>query len=148
VEEHEYHKAYQALNSCPCIFEKALLSTCCTCSQSQRIHIAEREGMSCLTPFSQQQCHELLNCLCDSAQFALKLRKVEIPLPHGKLLKIQCGGLQGLQTAVHIELEGKPVKDIHHLVQQALVLFGEVKYFPYPAIVRFITHYRARQRRF
>ncbi|OQW94655.1 MAG: hypothetical protein BWK79_05150 [Beggiatoa sp. IS2] len=148
MEEHEYQQAYQALNQCPCPFEKALLNTCCTCNQSQRIHIAEREGMSCLTKFSQKQCQELLVCLCDSAQFALKLRKVETLLPHGKLLKIQCGGLQGLQTAVHAELEGKPVSNVNEVVKQALLLFGEIKYFPYQEMVRFISHYRVRQRRF
>jgi hypothetical protein len=148
VEEHEYRQAYQALIHCPCPFEKALLNTCCTCSQSQRIHIAEREGMSCLTACSQQQCQQLLRYLCESAQFALKLRTMEIPLSHNKLLKIQCGGLQGLQTAIGIESAGEPVKDIDNLVKQALSLFGEVRCFPYQEMIRFISHYRVRQHRF
>jgi hypothetical protein len=69
-------------------------------------------------------------------------------LPHAKEVKVQCGGLLGLQKEVHDdETTGKGVQNIHGLIREAKEAFGELGGFPYPAIVRTVSEYEGRRRR-
>ena len=143
MEENQYRQAYHSLNPHPCAFEKAVLSGRCACVQSYRIYIAERETVACLA--RQTACRELLIQLHNNARFALKISHSTGPLPHTKEMKVQCGGLLGLQAILYPELaQLKQVENIDALVTQASITFEQFDRLPYQELVRFITHYQVR----
>jgi hypothetical protein len=148
MDEHEFHQTLEALNQCPCPFEKAILSGRCACTKCQRLYIAERETAACTLPAAQERCIELLEQLCQNARFALKQTDLSSPLSHIKAMKVQCGGLLALQTIFSSEdASVQPIKDIDALVTQAQETFGEFGNLPYQEMVKFISHYQVRRKK-
>ena len=148
MEENEFKATHASVNELPCAFNKAVLRRCCACQRSERLFIAEREVIACKSPGAQPRCQELLENLRSNAAFALKLTHIEGSLPHNKEVKVQCGGLLGLQTAL---FPGKAmlnkVGDIYTLLDQAVEHFGSVADLPYTEIVKSVTHFQAREAR-
>jgi hypothetical protein len=154
MDESEYQQAREQLNQCPCPFEKAILSSCCGCQKCQRLNIAEREAVTCTLPTAQACCVELLNYLQQNAQFALKLAQLGNPLPHIKAMKLQCGGLLGLQFILSIEanpvdqkFDNIKVENIYELVTKAIDKFEKIERVPLQELMKFISHYQVRSKR-
>lgn len=145
MDETEFKQTYTEYNDRPCVFAKALLARCAGCSRAQRLNIAEREAMACTSAAAWRQCGELLPLLRSNALFALRLTHADGPLPHGKEMKVQCGGLRGLRAALAPAAEG-PVTDVYGLVTAATVEFGSLTALPFGAIVKAIVGYEARRR--
>jgi hypothetical protein len=147
MDEHEYEQVRERLNETPCVFEKAILTNRCACEQCQRLNLAERELATCISPTGQQRCIELLDQLYKNARFALKQAHLTGPLPHGKVMKVQCGGLLGLQTLLFSEspTTQPAVGNIDALMIKALETYGELKKIPYQEVIKFISHYQVRQ---
>jgi hypothetical protein len=148
VDETEYRERYRALNRLPCVFEKALLTRCADCSRAHRFNLAEREGAACLSPAAQARCSEWLALLRPSAKFALRLTQVEGPLPHAKELKVQCGGLRGLDSLVSSAPPAEArVADIASLLDASATRYGALGRVPLQEIVKSVSAYEARRRR-
>ena len=147
MEEAEYKSTYSDYNSNPCAFYKAVLRGCANCSRAQRIYIAEREAVACKSPGAQQRCKEVVQVMREKALFALKLTHLENTLPHGKEIKVECGGLLGLQAAIHPELPNETVADIHGLLDDAVRLHGNTDNLPFSEVVKFVVHYQSRPKR-
>lgn len=148
IEEQEYRQAYQTFNPHPCAFAKALLSGRCGCQQFQRLNIAEREAAACQLPAAQVVCEALRNILQEKSQFALKTAHLEQPLPHAKAMKVQCGGLIGLQAILQQEeFQQYTIEDIYTLVQAALKVYESWDQLPFVEIIKYITTYQVRTRR-
>ncbi|MCW9023449.1 MAG: hypothetical protein OQK73_02090 [Gammaproteobacteria bacterium] len=147
MEEDQYRKTYGEINQLKCVFEKAINSRQCACSQSQRFNLADREGVACQTPVRHEKCVQLLVLMRSNASFSLQMQKVEGPLPHAREIKVQVGGLQGLQVALGQDVESKAIMDIDGLIQKAESTFGQIENFPYPEIIKSISRYKGRQRR-
>lgn len=145
MDETEFKATYRDYNERPCIFAKALLSRCAGCSRAQKLNIAEREAVACKSEAALQQCRELLPLLRAKALFALKLTHIEGALPHGKEIKVQCGGLFGLRAAQAPTLEG-PVTDIYSLITAAVADYGGLPSLPYSEIVKAVVSYEPRKR--
>jgi len=145
----------------PCAFEKAILAHCCACSVAERQHIAEREAVVCGAPGAREQCAALRALLRQKSAFALKRTHVDAPLPHAQEMKVECGGLQGVQQALTpaaavpaaVEAsasgaQGLPlVADVRSLVQASAEKFGGLANLPYSLIVQSVVAYRIRRRR-
>lgn len=145
MDEREYQQAREQLNQCPCTFEKAVLSSRCGCVHFQRLNIAEREAAACQVPVAQARCNQLLHYLYQNAQFALKLSHLGHQLAHAKAMKLQCGGLTGLQAVLQSPLSDHPqVENIDALITQALKVFDKLEQLPYQKIIKFINHYQVR----
>jgi hypothetical protein len=144
VDEKEYKSAYYEVNGRPCPFDKAILTSCCGCPRSQKVLIAEREAITCLSPEGHRICAKIINALREKTLFALRLTHLSEKLPHGKELKVQCGGMWGLQGALN-QQRGR-VEDIHALLEEALARYGSVTELPYSEIVKSVVSYKARQR--
>lgn len=145
MDETEFKKTIRNVNDAPCVFAKAILRRCATCSRSQKLFIGEREAVSCNSPGAHQRCKEVLSQLHAKAMFALHLPHIEQILPHGKELKVQCGGLLGLQQALHnTETATETVDDIHALLEQALLNHGEIDALPLSEVVKAITAFKPR----
>jgi len=145
MDETEYKETYKKVNELPCTFSKAILRRCCNCRHAQKLLLAEREAMACLSPEGQQRCETLLPILRYKAAFALKLTDTDGKLPFGKEIKVQCGSMLGLQQ----ELEANPlqepkVEDIYNLIDQAEAFYDSFEKFPFNEMVRTISHFKVR----
>jgi hypothetical protein len=145
MDETEYKAAYKKVNETPCTFAKAILRRCCGCRHAQKLLLAEREAITCLSSEAQQRCETLLPLLRQKAAFALKLTHTDGKLAFGKEIKVQCGSMLGLQQ----ELQANPVQeptvvDIYNLIDQAEAFYDSFEGFPFNEIVRTISHFKVR----
>jgi hypothetical protein len=143
MDETAFRQAREAAVRHPCPFEKALLAGCGACSLSARLNIAEREAVACLDAAARDDCATLLGLMRRNSAFALHLSQADTPLTHAQEMKVQCGGLAGLQRA----LTGKEaIGDIHALVQAARRAHADLAALPYAEIVQSVTAWRTRRR--
>lgn len=148
IDEDEYRRTYRKVNELACPFERAILGGPCACSLSQRLLLAEREAVTCTSSEARADCQSLLEQLRENARFALKLPHLEEPLPHGKEIKVQAGGMLGLQAVIYPEHRDEPrVDDIHDLVYWARDRFEDLDNLPYREIVKYVVSYQPRKRR-
>jgi cobyrinic acid a,c-diamide synthase len=75
----------------------------------------------------------------------LRLTHIADKLPHGKEIKVECGGMLGLQIA--LGRGAGRVEDIHDLFEAALDRYGTIGELPYSEIVKSVVSYQARQRK-
>lgn len=141
--EDAYHEARRSVNPTPCAFEKGVLACCVACSKAEKHLLAERETMNCTEPAAQARCMELKTLLRGHSAFALKVPRPGQQLPHAKELKIQCGGLKGLQASL---TGSDTVGDVFTLIESALAAHGTLEELPYSDIVQGVVHFEARRR--
>lgn len=149
MEEDQYRKTYNSFNELRCVYEKAINNRRCTCSASHRFNLADREGVSCQSKEGQQRCKSILELMRKNASFALKLPEADgSPLPHAKELKVQVGGLLGLQALQFKEKQNaEKVEDIDHILQSAIEQYSDFSSLPFTEIVKSITTFQGRQKR-
>jgi len=148
IDEARYRDTYRSVNERPCPFEKSILTNRCGCELSQRILLAEREAASCAHADARARCVELLGELRDKARFALKETRIGGPLPHGKEIKVQVGGMLGLQELVGAAAQGSnTVGNAHAVLDAAVSRFGSIRNIPYQELVRHVLNYQQRRRR-
>lgn len=148
MDEKEFKKTFKDVNDAPCVFAKAILRRCCRCSRSQKLFLAEREAVACKSPGARQRCAEVLGQLRGKAMFSLRLPHPETVLPHGKELKVQCGGMIGLQQALQPEQpDADIVDDINGLLEEALKDYGSVEALPYSEVVKGVTNFQPRAKK-
>lgn len=145
LNEGAYKATYGEVVRLSCPFEKAILSRCADCGQAQKFNIAEREGVACEAPVSRENCLTLRGLLHQNAVFVFKLTQPGEPLPHAKEIKVQCGGLLGVQRL--IESEATAVGDVHGLVVEIHRRYGGMQTLPYNEVVKSVAAYEGRRRR-
>jgi hypothetical protein len=144
VDEDIYRETYRRLNPLPCVFEKAILRTCCRCELAQKLNLAEREAVACTRADAQKTCRSVLDAMHAKAVFAVHAPGTPGPLPHGKEIRIQCGGLLGLKEVMGVDIPGDTI-DVHALLRSALDRYGDSERLPHQDIVRVISSYRNRR---
>jgi hypothetical protein len=122
----------------------ALLAGCGSCALAQRRHIAEREAVACRDVVAHKYCTALLGLLRRNAAFTLHLPHAEERLVHALEMRVQCGGLAGLQRALSGMERGA---DVGSLVQAAIRAYDGLAGLPYSEIVRSVAAWRGRSRR-
>ena len=143
VDETEFRQALFSANLQNCTFGKAVLSRCCGCSLVAKHYIAERESIVCSDASYRENCHSLHQLLRHNSAFALKHIHDDDPFTHAQEMKLQCGGLKGLQDAV----EGtESVADVASLVESACRKFGTLESLPFSKIVQSIAAFKIRKR--
>lgn len=148
MDETHYRDTYRSINETRCWFEKAINARKCKCSLMERFNLADREGVRCSRKEGQLQCHTLLETLRQKAIFALQLTRVDGPLPHAKEVKIQLGGMLGLQTALHAGMSAaETLEDIHACIEEAVEAFGSIEQFPFVEIVKTVVQIEGRTTR-
>jgi len=141
MDEEQYREAYKKENESPCAFERAILRRCGTCNTAQRLNLAEREAVKCLSESARQQCKEFLITVREKSAFAIGEQNPGEKLPFGKEIKIQCGSIAGLINAA-----GKESKElgIHTLIHAATTIGGSVENLPFEKIVREVSAFKSR----
>jgi len=143
MDETAYKSARGEINRLPCVFEKALLSRCAVCQLAASHALAERETIACSSPLARADCGQLSGLLREKSAFALRLTNTQRILPHAMVMKIQCGGLQGLQQVLDAEA---PAPDVRRLVLLAREKFGELAALPFSEIVKGVAAFQLRKR--
>ena len=148
MEEEEYRATYRAVNRRRCVFEKAISSRRCNCGQSARFHLADREGVSCESETGNALCIALLDTLRRKARFALHVTHADAPLPHAKEIRVQIGGMLGLQKLLRTELaQADSVSDINGLAVEAIDRYGRIEALPYELILQTLVSFEGRRKR-
>ena len=147
MEEQEYRDTYNSVNERRCVFEKTINSRRCSCEKSMRFHLADREGIACKSASGNALCIELLNSMRRNARFALHLTSAEAPLPHAKEIRVQTGGLLGLQGLLHPDkAEAANIDNVIGLIDLAMQQYGRLQDLPYTVIVQAIVRFQGRRK--
>jgi hypothetical protein len=125
-----------------CVFSKALLARSAVCERAERRSVGERELIECSSPVALMNCGTLAALLHERARFALRLPSPGQPVMHAQALRLQCGGLVGLQQALAI---AQP--DVHRMVGAAHERYGSLMELPWDAIVQALKQWQPRQPR-
>lgn len=145
MDEKEYRSAYQDINPTRCVYEKAINSRECNCAKAKRFNLADREGVSCVSPALQRQCVELMQTLRGKARFVLQQTNIEGQLPHNAEIKIQNGGIKGLvKVLANPECDEQ---DISRLLALSIKKYCSLSALPYSDIMQEISAYQGRRRR-
>ncbi len=148
MDEDQYRSIYRSVNQRKCVFEKAINARRCNCSNSRRFNLADREGVACDSARAYEDCLKLLLQLRQNASFSLRITHIEGQLPHASEIRVQAGGLSGLQQVVLKQDPTAPdINDVAGLLGAAERQFGPIEDFPYTEIIKTITSFRGRQRR-
>jgi len=148
MEEKEYKDTYQSINERRCVFEKAISSRRCSCKQSQRFHLADREGIACKSASGNALCIEFLDRMRSNSRFALHLTHTDAPLPHAREIKVQTGGLLGLQGLVFPDrADDSSVENAIGVIDAAIERYGRIESLPYDIIVQAIVKFEGRKKR-
>ncbi len=134
------------MNRRRCVFEKVVLTRRCACACSTRFYLADREGVACDSVDAQRRCGCFLALLRENARFALRVTSLHEELPHAKEIKVQNGGLLGLQRLLRPDLGGENVADIVRLTTLGEKTFGSLEQFPFREIVKSIVSFEGRRR--
>lgn len=144
MDEIAFMHALGSVNPKPCAFGKVILSRHCACTKVVKRYAAEREMVACSVDAERAQCGELLDRLRQNSAFALKLTHITLPLPHGPEMRVQYGGLQGLQLEVNGLSE---VADISELVSAVKEKFGNFDSLPFSKIIQSVVNCEVRKKR-
>lgn len=142
MDETAYRQALSTSIQRSCPFEKSLLTHRAACSKAEKRNIAEREIVDCNCAGAHERCITLRDLLRNNFAFALGKSHIDGTLPHAQEMRMQCGGLRGLQFV----LDGNDeIGDVAALLAMAQQRFGELEDIPFSEIVRFVnTHFKAR----
>jgi hypothetical protein len=138
MDELAFRQRLSGLTRLPCPFARAILGSCATCREAERVHIAEREVVTCRAPGSHTRCRALYEQLRRSFSFALGRVQFdkEAPLPHAQEMRVQCGGLKGLQQTLDGTTE---IANIDQSLANAIARWGAVEDIPYSEVVHAAT---------
>lgn len=148
MEEDEYRSTYDAVNQRRCVFEKAINARHVGCGQMHRFYLADREGVGCQSDAANQRCIALLERMRRDARFALQLTHIGGPLPHNKEIRVQVGGLLGIQALVQPRrAEAGGVENAFEVLNLAEQRFGSIDAIPFNEVMKDIKQFQGRSRR-
>ena len=143
MEENEFKSLYKEINQLPCVYQKAILSSRCACPHAQKLNIAEREAVACEFAEARIQCQLLYDAFIEKARFALH-KLGDSPLTHAESIKVQVGGIEGLQEILNDETT---VPQVGNLTMKVFMEYPELQGLPVETIVRSIVHCEVRRKR-
>jgi hypothetical protein len=143
MDQDAFRETYREVNENFCAFEKSVLINQCNCSKAERFCIAEREGVHCLSEEGQARCLDALSILRDHATFALR-ELTEGKLPHGKAIRVQVGGMRGLNKLLNGD--DTQVPDVDAILQAAIERWGSLEQLPFSEIMPSIAAYKGKTR--
>jgi len=143
MDEAAFRHARGEINRLPCVFERALLARHAACELAVRHQIAERESVACAQPVARALCAQMEALLREKSAFALGVTGTGRILPHVMVMKIQCGGLDGLKALLD---PGTVAPDVRRLVRMAQERYGELAALPFSEVVQGVSAWKARRR--
>jgi len=146
MDEESYKAAYQRINTAPCVFEKGILSLKCSCAFQHKFQLADRHGVGCTDTLMQQNCCYFLEHLRKQTRFVFKIN-INGPLPHNKEIKVQNGGMLGMQRLLEGDQAAETVENISALMLKSIEVYGDMDGIPYNRVMPDVTGYKTRPKR-
>ncbi len=146
MDEDNYRQAYERINTAPCVFEKGILSLKCQCAYQHLFRLADRQGVGCTDVPMQQSCRLFLDHLRQQTRFIFKIN-IDGPLPHNKEIKVQNGGMLGMQKLMLAESNSEIVEDIAGLIMKSVECYGAIENIPYNQVIPSVANYKTRPKR-
>ena len=144
MDEEEVRRAYAGLIADKCPFEKAILCRHGGCSRAAKVNLAEREAIDCQDRDGLKRCRGFIQSLTAQAHFALGRPELPTMLPHAQAIRIQVGGLTGINQALGNQLTA--LEDIDGLLDQAQQAYGDLDHWPYDRVMRGVVSFKGRTR--
>lgn len=143
MDETAFRNVSREINRLPCVFERALLARHAVCELAASHQIGERESIACTQAAAHEACARMSGLLREKSGFALHLAAPQRILPHAMMMKIQCGGLDGLKALLDANAI---VPSVRRLVSLARERYGELEDLPFSEIVQGVAAWKARRR--
>jgi hypothetical protein len=128
-----------------CPFSGTLVSELFACSMAMTVVRRGGPEVACTSDTGHARCESLFQQMKRAALPAFGVEDDLLTMPHSVLLKIQHGGLLGLQRILD-ETTATTVADIHGLCERALRRYQEAARVPYQSFVQDMTTYTLRRR--
>ena len=143
MDEIAFRNVRGEINRLPCIFERALLARHAVCDLALSHQIAERESIACTEVAAHAACAQMSELLREKSGFALGLTATRCILPHAMVMKIQCGGLDGLKALLD---PAAVAPDVRRLVRLAQEAYGDLAALPFSEVVQGVAAWKSRRR--
>lgn len=109
--------------------------------------LADRHGVGCTDTVKQLNCKAFLDHLRQQTRFVFKI-DIDGPLPHNKEIKVQNGGMLGVQKVLLNDIEHTEcVEDISGLMLKSIEVYGSIESLPYNLIMPSVSTYKTRPKR-
>jgi len=143
MDEKEFKAVYGDINGTPCVYQKAILTRRCECPHAHKLNLAEREAVACGFMEAREQCQQLYSSFIEKARFALKKTSND-PLTHGESIKVQVGGITGLQKVLG---DNSETPRVGQLTMKAFMRYPGLIDLPIEPIIREIVTCVVRRKR-
>ncbi|HYA38776.1 MAG TPA: hypothetical protein VEI74_10970 [Candidatus Methylomirabilis sp.] len=131
-----------------CAFSNPLIGGQFGCENAEQVTRRGGPDIACRSEQAHARCERLFQRMKAAALPAFGVEDDLLSMPHSVLVKIQYGGLLGLQRLLGVgEADAAEVKNIHALVGQAVQAHGNLEAIPYPAFVEDMTSFKLKRRR-
>ena len=129
-----------------CVFNGTLVAQTFGCAHGEPVARRGGPDVACRSEAGHRRCAELFERLKAAAVPAFGVEDDLLSMPHSVLMKIQHGGLVGLQRLVD-GAAGTRVDDIDALVARSLARYGACEAIPCADVVGDMTGYQLKRRR-
>jgi hypothetical protein len=131
-----------------CAFSHPLIAGQFGCENAEQVTRRGGPDIACRSDAAHTRCEQLFQRMKAAALPAFGFEDDLLSMPHSVLVKVQYGGLLGLQRSLGAaEAEAAEVKNIHALVGRAVQAHGSLEAVPYPAFVDAMTSFVLKRRR-
>ena len=131
-----------------CPFTAPLVKKDFLCPQADEVIRRGGSEIACKNQASHGQCTTMHTQVKLSALAAMDLEDDLLTVPHNTLVKIQYGGLLGLQAMMSPEkTDSTQVENIEKLIAQAGSTYGELANVPLETINEAIANFKTQRRR-
>jgi hypothetical protein len=131
-----------------CPFSATLVKDDFGCRHASQIVRRGGAEIACASKDDHTRCTALMQALKAVALPAFEVTDDLTQMPHSVLVKIQFGGLLGLQRILHPDTaSGSPVSDIAVLVDEAESRYTSIDALPCTSLVDDITSHKLSRRR-
>lgn len=130
-----------------CAFSSTLVTNQFGCENGEQVTRRSGPDIACTADAAHQRCEKLFQQMKAVALPAFGVEDDLLSMPHSVLVKIQFGGLLGLQRLLGSGVAGiAEVKNVHALVDQAMEKYHDLDAVPFPALVEDMTSHKLRRR--
>ncbi len=130
-----------------CAFSQTLIGGQFACAHAEPVVRRGGAEIACRSADASLRCTSLMQFLKDAALPAFGVEDDLLSMPHSVLVKIQFGGLLGVQRLLDAAgSDADSVPDINALVGQAQDKFSALEAIPYADIVEDMTGFKPRRR--
>jgi hypothetical protein len=130
-----------------CAFCNTLVTNQFGCEKAEQVTRRGGPDIACTSDEAHQRCEQLFQQMKVAALPAFAVEDDLLSMPHSVLVKIQHGGLLGLQRLLDSDAAGSAVvQNVHALVDMAVGKYGNLNVIPCPALVQDMTGYKLRRR--